>query len=76
MIEPTKEDLQMSNKAFGNFGVCHCPGKQLAKGRDGKSHSRNIEEDIKYFKTANKVDVIICLLDEYELRTVGVDLKR
>ena len=46
----------------------HCPGKNLKMGRDGKSHSRDIVEDVKYFKNVNKVDIIICLLNDYEVR--------
>lgn len=37
-------------------------------GRDGKPHNRNIFEDVKYFSENNNVNVIICLLNNYELR--------
>ena len=57
------------------FGICQCPGKKLVKGRDGKPHLRSIEDDINYFKVTNKIDMIICLLDRYELKFIGVDLE-
>ncbi|KRW98991.1 hypothetical protein PPERSA_11592 [Pseudocohnilembus persalinus] len=58
------------------FGLCHCPGKQLKMGRDGKPHNRNIIEDITYFKNLNQIQVIICLLNKYELRSIGVDYNK
>jgi len=67
--QPTEKE-----KKYRAFGVCAAPGKRMAKGRDGKTHSRNIEVDVKFFRECLKVDVIICLLDRYELRTIGVDL--
>lgn len=56
-----------------SFGICQCPGKVLAKGRDGKPHIRSISLDMKYFRDNYKIDMIICLLDKYELRAIGVD---
>jgi len=58
---------------FPSFGICQCPGKVLARGRDGKQHIRSIQLDMKYFREQYKVDMIVCLLDKYELRTIGVD---
>jgi len=58
------------------FGICACPGKNLAKGRDGKVHKRDINADVKYFKESLKIDIIICLLNKYELKTIGVDLDK
>lgn len=45
-------------------------------GRDGKTHNRNIFFDVKQFNEINKVNKIICLLNDYELRTIGVDIKK
>ena len=54
------------------IGLCSAPGKKLSKGRDGKSHDRNIDEDMSDFKKRG-VDCIICLLNKYELRTLGIN---
>jgi protein-tyrosine phosphatase len=58
------------------FGICAAPGKNLAKGRDGKVYNRDIELDVKHLKESMNVDVIVCLLNKYELRTIGVDLDK
>lgn len=55
------------------FGLCSAPGKKLTKGRDGKSHDRDITKDVFNFKERG-VDCIVCLLSKYELRTLGVDI--
>jgi len=55
------------------FGICAAPGKNLAKGRDGKVYNRDIEHDVKHLRETMGVDVIVCLLNKYELRTIGVD---
>ena len=34
--------LEIKNK----LGVSQCPGKKLERGRDGKSHNRNIDADV------------------------------
>ena len=77
---PDRTSFALSNyqpeegeKKYRAFGLCSCPGKNLEKGRDGKTHQRNIDTDVKYFREFLKVDTIICLLDPYELRTIGVD---
>jgi len=44
-------------------------------GRDGKPHNRDLKLDLKDFAERQNVKIIICLLNEYELRTIGVDLK-
>eukprot|EP01017_Pseudomicrothorax_dubius_P005943 TRINITY_DN11614_c0_g1_i3.p1 TRINITY_DN11614_c0_g1~~TRINITY_DN11614_c0_g1_i3.p1 ORF type:complete len:175 (+),score=18.54 TRINITY_DN11614_c0_g1_i3:352-876(+) len=53
--------------------MCHAPGKILRVGRDGRSHNRNLAKDIKHFKEFDKIEAIVCLLNKYELRTIGVD---
>jgi protein-tyrosine phosphatase len=56
------------------FGMCSAPGKVLKLGRDGKSYSRSLADDIKHFRLEEGVDVILCLLNRYELRIIGVDI--
>ncbi|EAR92835.1 cyclin-dependent kinase inhibitor 3 (macronuclear) [Tetrahymena thermophila SB210] len=58
------------------FGLCHCPGKKLAKGRDGKVHDRDLRVDVEQFSSQDNVKTIICLLNDYELRSIGVDVKQ
>ncbi|CAG9319759.1 unnamed protein product [Blepharisma stoltei] len=60
------------NENGGKFGLSQCPGKNLKKGRDGKVHQRSIVEDLENFK-ARGVSVIVCLLNNYELRSIGVN---
>ena len=45
----------------------------MAKGRDGKVHSRNIQTDLSNFKS-QEISIIICLLNDYELRSIGVNV--
>lgn len=45
----------------------------MQKGRDGKVHNRNIREDLEYFKSKG-ISMIVCLLNDYELRTIGVKI--
>lgn len=61
--------------AGGNLGLTMCPGKSLAAGRDGKSYQRDIAKDVVHFK-AMGASLIVCLLNDYELRTIGVDVKK
>lgn len=41
-----KDKVQVKNK----MGVCQCPGKKLAMGRDGKAHNRDIFADVEHFR--------------------------
>ena len=45
-------------------------------GRDGKTHNRNLDFDVKFLCENKNVELIICLLNEYELRTIGVDIQK
>ena len=47
-----------------------CPGKNLTAGRDGKVYNRDIRIDVKSFAD-RRVKLIVCLLNDYELRTLG-----
>ena len=68
--------VQNEEKKSNVFGVCAAPGKNLAKGRDGKTHQRDIEADVKFYRDNFQIDIIVCLLNKYELRTIGVDLDK
>lgn len=57
----------------GKLGLSQCPGKVMQKGRDGKIHNRNIKEDLEFFKS-KEISMIVCLLNDYELRTIGVKI--
>lgn len=51
--------------------MTQCPGKRIDMGRDGKKHDRNIFKDIEQFKNKG-VTLIVCLLSDSELRSIGV----
>ncbi|KAL4450973.1 hypothetical protein ABPG74_021295 [Tetrahymena malaccensis] len=65
-----------ASQYVSKFGLSHCPGKKLAKGRDGKVHDRDLKVDIEQFSSQDSVKTIICLLNDYELRSIGVDVKQ
>lgn len=44
-------------------------------GRDGKSYDRNIYEDVEQFNKSQGISLIICLLNDSELRHLGVQVK-
>ncbi|TNV80666.1 hypothetical protein FGO68_gene5537 [Halteria grandinella] len=67
--------LKQEGEVFGKFGLCQCPGKKLAMGRDGKSYDRNIYEDVEQFNKSQGISLIICLLNDSELRHLGVQVK-
>jgi hypothetical protein len=54
----------------GKLGLTMCPGKNLAKGRDGKTYQRDIAKDVLSLKERN-VNMIVCLLNDYEVRSIG-----
>lgn len=57
------------------LGVSQCPGKRLAMGRDGKSHNRNIKQDVEQFRSLSGITLVVCLLNDSELRSLGVVVK-
>ncbi len=72
-IEEFKGKPVVPNPAYtGKVGLSHAPGKQLLLGRDGKRHNRDLAADVKQLKERG-VSAIFCLLNKYELRTIGVD---
>jgi protein-tyrosine phosphatase len=44
-------------------------------GRDGKNHDRNIYADVDNFRVQSNITLIVCLLNDSELRTLGVNVK-
>ena len=71
-------------------GVCSCPGKRVAKPRARAGHEevsafseaasppieRDLLADLLHFREDLGLTLIVCLLNEAELRTIGVDSKR
>lgn len=58
----------------GNFALSQAPGKKIAKGRNGKKFDRDLGNDVKYIKETHNISVIVCLLNKYELRTIGINV--
>lgn len=50
-----------------------CPGKNVA-GRDGKTYNRCIEQDVTNFRQTHNIGLIVNLLNDYELRSIGVNV--
>jgi protein-tyrosine phosphatase len=50
-----------------------CPGKRI-NGRDGKVYARSLEEDLRQLRDDHHVTLILNLLNESELRSLGVSL--
>ena len=67
-ILPLSEDKILN----GILGMTQCPGKRC-KGRNKYDYQRNLKKDFEFFKNIN-IKLIVCLLDKYELRTIGIDL--
>ena len=53
-----------------------CPGKNMAAGRDGKSYQRDITIDVINYAQVSNIKLIICLLNDYEIRSIGCDVNR
>ena len=63
------------NLSFGSIALSQAPGKKIEKGRNGKKFDRNLAEDVKYIKENHGISTIICLLNKFELRTIGINLE-
>ena len=66
----------------GRLGLCCCPGKRLKKPRPRAGHEeaegpimRDMRADCQQLAGAHGVTMIVCLLNDYELRSIGVDSK-
>lgn len=55
----------------GFLALSQCPGKKLAKGRDGKPRNRNLDEDVTHWANQG-IRLVVCLLNPSELRSLGV----
>ena len=66
-----KLSIIFTHESGGRLVLSQCPGKNLKKGRDGKSHARDIAQDLTSFRERG-IHIIVCLLNDYELRTIGV----
>ncbi len=65
-------DLEPRGSALeGRFCLSMCPGKKISKGRDGKAYDRSILGDVETLKDKG-ISTIVCLINKYELRTLGV----
>lgn len=60
---------------FGSFALSQAPGKKIEKGRNGKKFDRNLAEDVKFIKGNYLISTIVCLLNKFELRTIGINLE-
>lgn len=58
----------------GSLFLSQAPGKKIATGRNGLKYDRNLKSDLIEIQKTAKINTIICLLNKYELRTIGVDL--
>ena len=58
----------------GNIGMSECPGKNMEKSRNGRPIRRSVQLDIEDW-TKQGVAIVLCLLNDYEIRTLGVDEK-
>ena len=53
-----------------------CPGKNMAAGRDGKAYQRDISLDVFNYAQTSNIKLIICLLNDYEIRSIGCNVKK
>ena len=53
-----------------------CPGKNMAAGRDGKTYRRDITIDVANYARVSNVKLIVCLLNDYEIRSIGCDVRK
>ena len=61
--------------SIGNIGISQAPGKKMEKGRNGKKFDRDLANDIKFINETHQINTIVCLLNKYELRTIGINLE-
>ena len=73
--KPLVTSLILRTDSGGCLYLSQAPGKVLPKGRDGKSYCRDLAADLRSF-LATGITAVVCLLNQYELRTLGVDLRK
>ena len=60
------ERRSIGHAGAGWLGLCFCPGKRHVRG--GKRLERSLESDLQRLKDNFHVEVIVCLLNDAELR--------
>lgn len=65
----------LSGQAVSKFGLSQCPGKNMAKARDGKSYNRDITRDVHQYSEQG-VTMIVCLLSDVEVRSIGANVNQ
>ena len=48
----------------------------MAAGRDGKAYSRDVAVDVMNYSQVSNVKLIVCLLNDYEIRSIGCNVKQ
>ena len=64
---------ELSSKFNGSIYLSQCPGKNIFNKKIGKIIYSNLEADILYFSKLN-VTTILCLLNDYEMKSIGVNI--
>ena len=59
---------------MSRFGLSQCPGKNMEMARDGKSYNRDITRDVNQYKEQG-ITMIVCLLSDVEIRSIGTNVK-
>jgi len=55
----------------GRLCLSACPGKRV-EGRDGVKYDRSVVEDVAYLRTSLGISIIVCLLNDPELHSLGL----
>eukprot|EP01023_Acetabularia_acetabulum_P048475 TRINITY_DN5125_c0_g1_i1.p2 TRINITY_DN5125_c0_g1~~TRINITY_DN5125_c0_g1_i1.p2 ORF type:complete len:210 (+),score=21.57 TRINITY_DN5125_c0_g1_i1:158-787(+) len=63
-------ELLLSQLNWGRLGLCYCPGKKFA--RNNWVFDRNLSKDLTRLHDVHRAQIIVCLLGDYELRSLGV----
>jgi protein tyrosine phosphatase (PTP) superfamily phosphohydrolase (DUF442 family) len=64
--------LSPDPEAGGCIGLCRAPGRNYV---DAKDKSVNLKEDLRHFSKQG-IRTIVCLLNKYELRHIGIELAK
>ena len=63
-------DVERGESASGCLGLCYCPGKNVV--REGVRWSRDLQADLQRLLTVHRIQCVVCLLSDAELRALGV----
>jgi protein-tyrosine phosphatase len=69
--KPLVTSKTYTDPSGGFLALSQCPGKKLARGRDGKPRNRDLEQDVRTWVDKG-VRLVVCLLNQSELRSLGV----